>query len=261
MPLLQHELLIITNTPFTYTPAAVVPLSDCSISLPYFTILINHSPPPILLFFLASPTGSAVEGGAGCLGSGVFGFVEKTFLKTCRPQGNVREQRQYLDPEEKAHGISFQSLMLPNGMIGDMSGPDPGGKADSDLLRLDELNSKLAPAQEGKPFQGKVHGDAACWNMSHVSSGFNGDCLTVAEIAYNTDLSRARAEASGQVGKILQMFPFMDLRENQKVMQSPVGRYYMVAALLTNAHTACYGCPTSAHFRMSPPTLEEYFKN
>lgn len=202
-----------------------------------------------------------MEGDGGCAGSQVFGFVEKTFLKTCRPQGNVREQRRYLDVEEKTHGISFQSLVLPNGMIADMSGPDPGGKADSDLLRRDDLNTKLVAAQEGKPFQGKVYGNSNCGNMSHVSIGIVGDFLTVPEMAYNTELSTARVEPARQVGKIVEMFPFMDLRQNQKVMLSPVGKYYMVAALLTNAHTACYGCSTSTHFGVPPPTLEEYFQN
>ncbi|CAM9399784.1 unnamed protein product [Laminaria digitata] len=201
------------------------------------------------------------KGGAGCVGSEIFGFLDRTLLKTCRKHAKTQVQREYYDGQEGAHGISFQSVVLPNGIIGDVSGPAPGGSDPSDLPRKTELNSRLAAVQEGKPFQGKVHGDSACGNMSHISSGFEGANLSDAERAYNTDLATARLGAVGQVEKIVQMFPFMDVQTNHKVMLSPIGKYYTIAALLTNAHTTCYGCPTSTHFGMAPPTLEEYFNN
>ena len=165
------------------------------------------------------------------------------------------------DGQEGAYGISFQSVVLPNGMIGDVSGPAPGASDPLDFTRKSELNSKLAAVQEGKLFQGKVHGNSTGGNMSHVGSAFQGDSLTVAQSAYNTDMEAARLCTVEQIAKISQMFPFMDVQHNHKVMLSPVGKYFTIAALLTNAHTTCYGCPTSTHFGMAPPTLEEYFKN
>lgn len=202
-----------------------------------------------------------MKGGAGCAGSEIFGFLDRTLLKTCRKQGNTQVQREFYDGQARAHGISFQSLVLPNGMIGDVSGPSPGGSDPSDLPRKSELNDRLAAVQQGKPFQGKVHGNSACATMSHVGSGFQGDNLTFSQRAYNTDMSTVWLAAVGQVGKIPEMFPFMDVQHNHKVMLSPLGKYYTIAGLLTNAHTTCYGCPTSTYFGMAPPTLEEYFVN
>ncbi|CAN0452656.1 unnamed protein product, partial [Scytosiphon promiscuus] len=198
---------------------------------------------------------------AGCAGSEVFGFLGKTLLKTCRKQGKTELQREFYDAQEGAHGISFQSLVLPNGMIGDVSGPVPGGSDPSDLPRKSELNDRLAAVQRGRPFRGRVYGNSACVNMSHVGCDFHGDNLTIGQSAYNADMSTVRLDAVGQLGNITQMFPFMDVQHNHQVMLSPVGKYYTIAALLTNAHTTCYGCPTSTHFGMAPPTLEEYFNN
>lgn len=43
-----------------------------------------------------------------------------------------------------------------------------------------------------------------------------------------------------------------------KLLSSPIGKYYMIAALLTNAHTTCYKCETSMYFKMPAPSLEEF---
>lgn len=146
-------------------------------------------------------------------------------------------------------------------MIGDLWGPAPGGRHDSFMLRESGLNSKLAALQEGKPFQGKVYGDAAYPILSHIDRGFRGANLTAAQRAYNKDLSRVRISVDWQFGKMVQIFPYVDFKKNMQLMLSPVGKYYEVAALLANAHTALYGCTTSFYFGMMPPTLEQYFEN
>lgn len=75
-------------------------------------------------------------------------------------------------------------------MIGDMWGPAPGRRHESFLLRESKLNQRLAALREGKPFQGKVYGDAAYTIMSHVDRGFRGANLTSAHEAYNAEDQR-----------------------------------------------------------------------
>ncbi|CAN0412527.1 unnamed protein product [Laminaria digitata] len=136
-------------------------------------------------------------------------------------------------------------------MIGDMYGPVPGRTHDSCLLHKSQLNDRIFVLQEGKAFQGKVYGDAAYPVLSHVDRGFRGANLTAAQKAYNKELSRVRISVEWQFGKIVQIFPFVDFKQNQQMMLSPVAKIYMVAALLANAHTTCYD--------MLPPSIEEYF--
>ena len=73
------------------------------------------------------------------------------------------------------------------------------------------------------------------------------------------ELSRVRISVEWQFGVITSIFAGVDFKQNLQLLLSPIGKYYTVAALLTNAHTTCYGCVTSSFFGMAPPTLEDYF--
>lgn len=154
----------------------------------------------------------------------------------------------------------FQLFLLANGMIGDLSGPLPGSRHDAHALRVSNLNPRLAALQEGCAFQGKAYGDAAYPILSHVDRGFRGANLTDAQKAYNTALSSVRITVEWQFGKVVNVFPFVDFRKAMKLRLNPIGNLYIVAALLTNAHTTLYGCETSTYFGMMPPTLEQYFQ-
>lgn len=63
------------------------------------------------------------------------------------------------------------------------------------------------------------------------------------------------------IWKCLSYFSFLDFKQNNKVLLQPVGKYYMVASLLTNCHTCLYGLQTSSFFDVAPPSLETYLFN
>lgn len=128
------------------------------------------------------------------------------------------------------------------------------------MLQESNLNERLRLVQMGNPFQGMVYGDAAYPVMSHIDRGFRGANLTDAQRAYNTELSRVRISVEWQFGKIAQLFPFVDYKQNLQLLLQPIGKYYVLAALLANAHTTCYGSITSTYFGLLPPSLEEYFR-
>ena len=52
-----------------------------------------------------------------------------------------------------------------------------------------------------------------------------------------------------------------DLSKNFKVLLQPVGKLYIVAALLVNCHTCLYGSQTGQFFDLDPPELETYLSN
>ena len=54
-------------------------------------------------------------------------------------------------------------------------------------------------------------------------------------------------------------FKFLDFKKDLKIGSSPVGKMYIVCALLHNAMTCLYGNTTSTYFDCEPPTVEEYF--
>ena len=53
-------------------------------------------------------------------------------------------------------------------------------------------------------------------------------------------------------------FKFLDFKKDLKIGLNPVGKIYIVCALLHNARTYLYGNKTSTYFDCEPQTVEEY---
>ena len=50
----------------------------------------------------------------------------------------------------------------------------------------------------------------------------------------------------------------LDMKTTVKIFESPVGKVYDVALLLTNCVTCCYGNEVCSKFLVAPPTMSEY---
>ncbi|CAN0180040.1 unnamed protein product [Discosporangium mesarthrocarpum] len=149
--------------------------------------------------------------------------------------------------------------MLPNGMFPDVYGPFSGRRHDAYLLRESRINERLAAAQVGSPIPYRVYGDAAYPVLSHVDRGFRGGNLTLAQKEYSKDISRVRMSTVLGFGKVVQEFPIVDFRKNLKLFLQPIGKYYITADLLVNAHTRLYSSLTGVYFNAIPPEVEHYF--
>ena len=57
---------------------------------------------------------------------------------------------------------------------------------------------------------------------------------------------------------ILAQWSFLDFRIATKIFQSPVAKYYIVAALLVNIWTCFYGNQTMEYFKCEAMSLDEY---
>ncbi|OQV19786.1 hypothetical protein BV898_06059 [Hypsibius exemplaris] len=60
------------------------------------------------------------------------GFIDGTMLGTCRP---IKHQKVAYSGHKRHHGIRFQAVMYPNGMIGHLYGPIEGRRHDAGILR------------------------------------------------------------------------------------------------------------------------------
>ena len=75
-----------------------------------------------------------------CEGIRIWGFIDGTLRKTCRPS---RFQRLLYSGHKRVHGIKFQSVVTPDGFIALLFGPIPGNRHDSHMLRESELLDQL----------------------------------------------------------------------------------------------------------------------
>ena len=179
----------------------------------------------------------------------------------CRPKVN---QRVMYDGHKR---LKYQSVSEKNTrgsgrlcLIAHLFGPVEGRRHDSFLLRESGLQTEME--RHSHDPQGNVmcvYGDPAYPLRAHLQCPFKGANLTEDQRAYNQSMSSARVSIEWVFGDIVNNFKFIDFKKKQQVCLSACGKMYLVAGLITNAHTCLFGNATSHYFGLPPPSLEEYF--
>lgn len=188
----------------------------------------------------------------------VMGFIDGTQHKICRPGGHDDVQREVYSGHKRFHALKFQAVVFPDGMVGDLFGPVSGRRHDNFALRLSAVNERLAASQDGEPSQYVIYGDAAYPILTHIRCGFKGANLTNEQKNVNRVLSSLRICVEWEFGNIAALCAFIDFDKTQKLFMSPIGQFYMIAALIHNCRVCLYGGQTSQYYDISPPTLEDY---
>jgi hypothetical protein len=198
----------------------------------------------------------------------IWGFLDCTIRQICRPS---LAQRLAYNGYKKMHALKFQAVMLPNGLIGHLFGPVEGRRADPHLLTESGLldrcirwatrpGTTAATPPALRHFQ--LFGDAAYGVSNIMMSPFTtrfGRQPTPEQLAWNTAMSSVRIEVEHGFARVLALWPFLRCWWKMEALSSPVGRYYRVGVLLTNAFSCLEGQnQVSEHFNCPPPDLEEY---
>ena len=184
------------------------------------------------------------------------GFIDGTMRVTCRPSEN---QKSAYSGYKRAHGLKFQSIMLPNGIIGDLYGPVEGCRHDAAMLRESTLLHRLQQnfnRPDGTTYQ--LYGDPAYPVSPYLLAPFGGAARTEDQNAWNKKMSRVRQSVEWGFGNVVRKFAFLDYKKNLKIYLQPVGVYYVVGVLLVNCHNCLYSNIISQFFDCDPPVLEDY---
>jgi hypothetical protein len=106
----------------------------------------------------------------------IFGFLDGTLRGICRPK---RGQRAQYSGHKRRHGLKYQSVCLPNGIIAHLHGPEDGRRHDRTLFRnsgvLGQLQALQAATQAHHGTAYTIYGDSAYHNDNFVVTGFKGD--------------------------------------------------------------------------------------
>ncbi|KAJ7112544.1 hypothetical protein C8R44DRAFT_531998, partial [Mycena epipterygia] len=133
----------------------------------------------------------------------------------------------------------------------------------SELLELCRMHAKRPGTDDNTPPQHRyyqIFGDPAYGVSAVLQSPFSGaGQRTEAELEWNARMAAVRIEVEHGFGGVLTLWQFAHAWWKHKVFGSPVGRYYRVAVLLTNAHNCIRPNQTAQYFRCEPPLLEDYF--
>ena len=185
-----------------------------------------------------------------------FGFVDETVRRIARPKYH---QRIMYNGHKRVHSMKFQSVVLPNGLIANLSGPYEGKRHDSTMLN----ESGLLPTLRRVAFYDNeplcIYGDPAYPLGVHLQGPFKDAHLTPQMRDFNKGMSEVRIAVEWMFGNITKFFSFVDFKRQTKLNLSAVGKMYYICALLENARTCLYGNIVSSLFELLPPTLDEYF--
>ncbi|TPX30031.1 hypothetical protein SmJEL517_g06289, partial [Synchytrium microbalum] len=138
-------------------------------------------------------------------------------------------------------------------------GPYLGKHHDAWVLHVSGLLDILEESlQFGDGRQFVLYGDPAYPVSDHLVRPFKAP-HDPAHIRFNKMMSTVRIAVEWGFGMIISRWAFLDFEKNLKLLLQPVGQYYLVCGLLTNAMTCLNGNQTSTFFGINPPNLNQYF--
>lgn len=109
-----------------------------------------------------------------------FGFIDGTVRKIARPKYH---QRVMYNGHKRVHAIKFQSIVLLNGLIGNLSGPYEGKRHDCTMLQESRVlpNLRQVAFHNGVPLC--LYGDPAYPLAVHLQGPFREPALTPETVA------------------------------------------------------------------------------
>ena len=185
----------------------------------------------------------------------IWGFIDGTLRKTARP---LYFQRHAYSGHKRCHGLKFQTVVTPDGLIACMWGPMNGNRHDSHMLRESSLLEQL---QELMPVNGNIYslyGDPAYPQSQVLFGGYWHPAPGSIEAHWNTLMSKVREAVEWGYCLIIQNWKFLDLKSSMKVFEVPVAKYYTVGAFLTNIKTTFYDNQINVYFKCETMRLDEY---
>ncbi|OWA51278.1 hypothetical protein BV898_15770 [Hypsibius exemplaris] len=103
---------------------------------------------------------AAIANETGRLSHGmkIFAFIDGTFKQTCRPK---RNQRIVYSGKESCHGLKYQAITAPDGLILHLAGPFEGARHDAFTYLESQAESMLREKMEEVGGQFRLYGDPA----------------------------------------------------------------------------------------------------
>ena len=188
------------------------------------------------------------------IATNICGFIDSTIRKTCRP---IDHQLLVYTRFKKCHGLKFQSVLIPDGLIACLYGPVPAKTHDARLLHESQLLEQLHTAMLEDPIYA-LYGDLAYAQSAYVPGGFRNVDMNSDEAAYNRLLSSVRITVEWGFAELVEHWKFLDFRSAMKMFQCPVAQYYINVAFLSNIRNRLLGNRTQQYFNGQQLTIDEF---
>jgi len=227
----------------------------------FYLVAFPYLNDPSLFYHRFPIYAERIRAKAQVAGIEVWGFIDGTVRKTCRP---VRFQKQAYSGHKRCHGIKFQSVTTPDGLIACLFGPISGNRHDSYMLSESGLQDQLRTLMpEDSELYWSLYGDPAYPTTRLLFGGFRNPPAGSPEGAWNTRMSKVRETVEWMFKEIVRQWSFLDFKASMQLFKFPVAKYYVIGGFLTNLRCCLYSSETAHYFNFTTHddglmTLEEY---
>jgi hypothetical protein len=193
----------------------------------------------------------------------IWAFIDCTIRQMCKPSF---WQHQAYNGHKKFHALKFQALSLPNSIVAHLFGPEEGQRNDNYLAWKSGIWEKCRQhairigADENTPIGEHyyhVFRDPTYGLSPALLSPFTSPSVEQRE--WNGLMSSVCISVEHTFGIVQQTWPFLNAHWKLKVFRSPIGTYYHVGILLTNAINCFRPNQTAQRYDCAPPSVFNYF--
>ena len=186
------------------------------------------------------------NGGPGTFS--VCGFIDNTVYNTCRPGGGPTQdgpaspcyhppiQRSYYNGWKSTHGIKWQTVGLPNGMMFHAWGPVSCRHNDCRTLDASDIKRQMKALQESHVDKYVFNGDSAFFADECIRSRHRGDNRSERDILEVDSMSKCRQSIEWDYGQIGQLWKTIIYKKGLQLRKQPVCSVVTLAFLLSNAY-------------------------
>ncbi len=191
----------------------------------------------------------------------IFGFIDGTARRICRPSGaSVRQQSVY-DGHHHYHGFDYEAVTTPDGLIVRLFGPVAARHNDMWMVAHSKIQEMISDQfvddETAMPYF--VYGDQGYTPSPFLMAGLRVPNKKQRHV--NFAWSKQRVAVEWSFGEIVGLWQTLDCFAMQRPQQRMVAAWYLVSALLTNCFTCMYRTSEAAiHFDVAPPTIEQYLR-
>ncbi|GAU97703.1 hypothetical protein RvY_08953 [Ramazzottius varieornatus] len=189
----------------------------------------------------------------------VWGFIDGTFRPCYRQKV---DQKTIYSGHYRLHGLKFQPVMAPNGLVVNLDGPWPGRRQDSGMLAESGLLVLLKNKMAETGNICRLYGYPVYPISEYLEAPFRAGAaeLTQEEKEFNEAMSGVRMNVEWGSGEVVQQFAFLDYSKNLEVLWQPVGTLYTVGTHSTNC-IVCLGHAEQIHLKFIPLQLNTLTKS
>lgn len=189
----------------------------------------------------------------------VWGFLDGHFEEMARP---IYRQQDVYSGHARGHGLKYQAIIAPDGVVYFLEGPFEGKKNDyamwSESRATIRLRRMMAPPRETL----YLYGDPAYHCTFGVCAPFRtpaGGELTADEAEFNRHLSAQRISIEHAFGDSWRQWNYLANSQQLHSGSQAVGAFFRATIILNNVRACMHGYnQTSQRFGVNPPTPHEY---